>query len=35
MKARGFVVDSNLNKVGKMIQQRGIDVKILQTSDAE
>ena len=35
MKARGFVVDSNLAKVGKMIQQRGLDVKILQSSDAE
>jgi uncharacterized protein with PIN domain len=34
IKARGFVVDSNLAKVGKMIQQRGVDVKILASSDA-
>jgi hypothetical protein len=35
MMVRGFVVDKFLSKVGKMIQQRGLDCKILDTADSE
>ena len=34
MKDKGFIMDKYLSKVGKMLQQKGIDSKIIDSDDA-
>jgi uncharacterized protein with PIN domain len=35
MKTKGFIVDKNLSKVGRMISDRGYDCKVVDNADLE
>ena len=35
LKQKGFLVDSSLSRVGKLLLEKGVDCKIIETTDGE